>query len=66
MARPSVSDDSKLFLSTLRKLRARVGNGFFRAHLGWAEARYWRAHEFLIEQGKISRGRGRGGSVGVV
>jgi type I restriction enzyme M protein len=63
LSRPSINDDAKAFLSALRKLRERVGSRYFREHLGWAEARYWRAPAFLIEQGKIVRGRGRGGSV---
>jgi hypothetical protein len=63
LSRASVNVDAKTFLSALRKLRERVGNGYLREHLGWAEARYWRAHAFLIEQEKIVRGHGRGGSV---
>lgn len=65
MAKPSISDDAKLFVSALRKARMRVGNGFLRAQLGWREERYWRVHEFLLEKGRIVRGRGRGGSVGL-
>jgi type I restriction enzyme M protein len=65
MARPSIDVDAKTFLSELRRLKMRVGNGFFRDHLGWREERYWRIREFLLEQGKIIRGRGRGGSVDV-
>jgi type I restriction enzyme M protein len=60
-----MSDDAKLFVSTLRKLRERVGNGYLRETLGWREERYWRVHGSLLEQGKIVRGRGRGGSVGL-
>ena len=63
MARPSLDADAKTFLTELRRLRTRVGNGFFRDLLGWREDRYWRTHEFLIERGKINRGRGRGGSI---
>lgn len=65
MAKSSINDDAKIFVSTLRKLRERVGNGFLRAHLGWREERYWRVHGVLLERGKIVRGRGRGGSVGL-
>ncbi len=60
-----MTDDAKVFMATLRKLRERVGNGFLRQSLGWREERYWRVHEVLLEKGKIVRGRGRGGSVGV-
>ena len=65
LARPAINDDAKIMLSTLRKLRERLGNGALRKQLGWTEARYWRSHEFLLEKGKIVKGRGRGGSVGL-
>ncbi len=65
MARPTVDADLKTFLTALRKLQARVGNGFFRDHLGWNETRYVKVREILIEQGKVARGRGRGGSIGI-
>ncbi len=65
MAKATITEDAKVFVSTLRKLRVRVGNGFLREQLGWREERYWRVHEMLREKGKIVRGRGRGGSVGL-
>ena len=52
-------------LATLRKIRDRLGNGALRKQLGWTEPRYWRAHEFLLDKGKIVKGRDRGGSVGL-
>jgi type I restriction enzyme M protein len=63
LARPTLNDDAKLFLAALRKQRKSVGNGFFRELLGWSEQRYTRVREFLIEQEKVVRGRGRGGSI---
>ena len=63
MARPSVTDDRRTFLSSLRRLGSSVGNKSFREHLGWKEDRYWRVHALLLEAGLIVRGRGRGGSV---
>lgn len=65
MAKPTLNDDAKVFVATLRKLRDRVGNGHLRETLGWREERYWRVHGILLEKGKIIRGRGRGGSVGL-
>ena len=62
MARPNQNQDTKDFLSTLRKARS-SGNGALRRELGWSESRYWKAHTALIETGKIQKGRGRGGSV---
>jgi len=65
MARPTIEQDSKTFIAALRKIGERVGNGFFREHLGWTDTRYTRVREALIESGKVERGRGRGGSVGL-
>jgi hypothetical protein len=62
MARPNQNQDTKTFLSALRKTRS-SGNGALRRDLGWSETRYQKAHSVLIEQGKIKKGRGRGGSV---
>ena len=63
MARPTLNEDCKVFLVSLRKKAKPVGNGALRKELGWAETRYWKVHESLIEAGRIMRGRGRGGSV---
>ena len=65
MARPTFEADCKTFVSNLRKLRARVGNGYFRDALGWTESRYTRVKEALVEEGRVLRGRGRGGSIGL-
>jgi type I restriction enzyme M protein len=62
MARPDLKQDSKTFLSALRRSGS-SGNGALRTALGWSETRYWKAHSSLIEAGKIEKGRGRGGSV---
>ena len=62
MARPTVSDDSKKFLSALRRVES-IGNSRLRESLGWNETRYWKVHADLFEKGKIVKGRGRGGSV---
>jgi type I restriction enzyme M protein len=66
MARATVNEDAKLFLKTLKQSGQSAGNGALRGVLGWTENRYWRAHELLLEQGKIMKGRGRGGSVHLV
>ncbi len=63
MARPSIADDRKTFLSVIRKQAHSVGNGALRTELGWNEDRYWKVHHSLVEDGRIVRGRGRGGSV---
>jgi hypothetical protein len=62
MARPTISDDSKKFVTALRKVDS-IGNARLRETLGWNETRYWKVHADLFEKGKIVKGRGRGGSV---
>ena len=65
MARPTLKDDCKTLLAQLRRLKTSVGNLALRTQLGWNEARYWKAHTSLVEDGRIAKGRGRGGSVQV-
>ncbi len=65
MARPSIIEDEKTFVTNLKKLRTRVGNLAFRDQLGWSESRYAKVKEALVEKGKIAKGRGRGGSIGI-
>ncbi len=65
MARPTLQNDRKIFLSQLRRFKTSVGNLALRAQLGWNEARYWKVHTSLYEDGRIVKGRGRGGSVQV-
>ena len=62
MARPTVSEDSRKFLSALKRVDS-IGNAALRTELGWTEKRYWAVHEHLFDLGKIEKGRGRGGSV---
>lgn len=62
MARPSIADDMKTFLLAIPR-QCSVGNIALRAELGWSEPRYWRIHSQLVENGRIIRGRGRGGTV---
>ncbi len=65
MARPDIKQDSKTFITALRKLGASSGNGSLRGALGWSESRYWKVHEALVEAGRVVKGRGRGGSVAI-
>lgn len=62
MARPSTADDMKTFLSAIPR-NQRIGNIALRSALGWSDTRYWRIHGNLVENGRIVRGRGRGGTV---
>jgi type I restriction enzyme M protein len=61
MARPDINEDRKKFLQALGKTTQ--GNGALRKALGWAESRYWKVHASLLEDERIVKGRGRGGSV---
>lgn len=51
------------FVDTLKELGGSAGNGRLRDLLGWKEETYWRVQEELVEEGVVSVGRGRGGSV---
>ena len=63
MARPTLEADRQTFLSALPR-KDTIGNISLRTELGWRDERYWRVHHSLVEDGRIVRGRGRGGSVG--
>jgi hypothetical protein len=63
MARPTLAEDRKTFMSAIRKHPESVGNLALRSELGWSEDRYWKVHGALCDAGRIERGRGRGGSV---
>lgn len=51
------------FISALEKAGGSSGNGSLRNALGWKEDYYWKMQGYLIEKGRISAGRGQGGSV---
>ncbi|WP_157935902.1 hypothetical protein [Paracoccus zhejiangensis] len=51
------------FLAALRSVGGSSGNGSLRANLNWDEEFYWKVQGHLIETGKVTAGRGRGGTV---
>ncbi len=51
------------FLVALEKMGGSCGNGSLRRQLGWEEEFYWKVQERLVGEGRVSPGRGRGGSV---
>ncbi len=51
------------FVETLKELGGSAGNGRLRELLGWKEETYWRVQTELVDEGVVSVGRGRGGSV---
>lgn len=51
------------FIATLGDLGGSAGNGRLRDALGWQEETYRNVHAELVEEGVITVGRGRGGSV---
>jgi len=63
MARPTIEQDSQVFIATLQELGSSAGNGALRLALGWSETRYWKIHGILFAAELIVKGRGRGGSV---
>jgi hypothetical protein len=55
--------DKEIFLRRLEASGGRAANGQLRQTLGWDEDKYWRALRGLYEDGRIERGRERGGTV---
>lgn len=60
MGRPT---DKSLFLVAVSDAGGRCVNGQLQAALGWPADKYWRVHQELFDDGKIEKGRGRGGTV---
>ena len=59
----SMSSDSEILLSHVPADGSSIGNMKLRERLGWEEARYQSARQPLLDQGLLSTGRGKGGSV---
>jgi hypothetical protein len=55
--------DTAFFVKKLRELDGSAGNKALRERLGWAEKKYFRVRQDLIEEGLVEIGRGKGGSV---
>lgn len=62
MARVTDTKQQKL-LTKLRDLGGSAGNTSLARALGWDEAEYWAVRGRLLDEGRLVRGRGRGGSV---
>ena len=63
MSNTSLLDDSNVLFSHLPADGSSIVNGALRDLLGWGEPRYLTARQPLIDSGKITTGKGRGGSV---
>lgn len=64
MSRPTIDDDKKTLLAKLEECGGASGNTSLRKLLGWTnEDRYWRTRNSLMEDGAVTTGRGKGGSV---
>lgn len=59
----AASDDLDALIKALKGLEGKSGNKTLRKTLNWPNERYWAAHGRGIEQGKIIKGGGQGGSV---
>ncbi|WP_197279475.1 toll/interleukin-1 receptor domain-containing protein [Devosia sp. A16] len=61
--------DRELFIDSLKELAGGadklVSNIALRTKLGWSEEKYNRVWDELWQEGVLTRGRGRGGSVGI-
>lgn len=59
----SITADSQALLDSVPSDGSSIGNLKLREILGWDEERYQAARQPLIDAGKLTTGRGRGGSV---
>ncbi|GAB4568359.1 MAG: hypothetical protein Tsb0020_21720 [Haliangiales bacterium] len=66
MSRQHDDPELKKFLETLHHLNGTAGNSRLMNALAWDEDKYWRLRDILLNEGRIVRGRGRGGSVIIV
>jgi len=67
VASPSVqSGDDDILLAALRATGGRSGNQSLRNALAWDEVRYESVKNSLWENGKIEKGKGKGGSVQIL
>jgi hypothetical protein len=55
--------DTDFFLKNLRGLDGSAGNKTLREKLKWADEKYFRVRQALIEEGLVDIGKGKGGSV---
>ena len=60
------ADDAVLFMDQVPAEGTPIGNQRLREVLGWDENRYASVRDALVNQGVITKGRGRGGSVRLV
>ena len=63
MGAPTKETSKAVFPKTLEDNGGALGNGALLGFLEWTEKRYWKFHSELLNDGKIIRGRGQGGSV---
>jgi hypothetical protein len=57
-----IADFEKRLLDKVPKTES-IGNVTLLGELGWSESTYWRIRDRLIDAGRLTKGRGRGGSV---
>jgi hypothetical protein len=59
---PRLSDE-QILLNLVPKNGGAVGNGAIMQQLRWDKEKYWRVRDRLLNDGKVVRGSGKGGSV---
>lgn len=60
------AEQRKLFTEALRRLGGSAGNQRLREALAWDEGLYEEVRDDLVAEGRIAKGRGRGGSVSLI
>lgn len=58
-----IEDDKETLLKHVPQNGLSIGNVTLRKQLRWDEERYWQTRDALVDEQKISLGRGKGGSV---
>ncbi|MBW0434909.1 hypothetical protein HGB47_14920 [Leptospira yasudae] len=55
--------DTQIFLDSIPENGDPIGNKSLLSFLGWDEEKFWRIRQSLLDEGKIIKGKGKGGSV---
>jgi hypothetical protein len=59
----ALKQKSDQLIKKLKELGGRAGNKTLRDELGWPEEEYWPIRDYLVNDGRLALGKGKGGSV---
>jgi hypothetical protein len=59
----TLKQKSDQLIKKLRELNGSAGNKTLRDELGWPEEEYWPIRDYLVNDGRLALGKGKGGSV---